>query len=146
MACPLCKFPIQPSENYTVLVCCQVKYHAGCIHRRFVSRDRACPKCGKEPAFPYDEPPGGVPMSTTTTIGDDSFFARIKRMLTPSERDLITIDRLLEEQNISVERIAETMTKEDVLVGGLSLEVAKKHATAFNKYFKFTHSDWDRLQ
>ena len=56
MICSICELPIQVDENYTVLVCCQTHFHAGCIHRRYVSRDKSCPKCKNQSPFPYDQP------------------------------------------------------------------------------------------
>ena len=67
MLCSICKVQIGSDENYTVLVCCGTRYHAGCIHRRYCSRERTCPSCKKESGFQYDIPLGSVPSVVTKT-------------------------------------------------------------------------------
>lgn len=144
-SCPLCRSPILPSEDYTVRACCKVRYHAGCIHRRYVSGPRACPKCGKEPSLPFDEAPGAVPARVKEDpISRGGVIGRVLGSLsfgaTGRSRDL-TVREMLENGWTWREMREAGATKEELVERGLDLELAKRHAVELKSVFGFTQAD-----
>lgn len=153
MACPLCRGPILASEDYTVRACCQVKYHAGCMHRRYVSGPRACPKCGKEPSLRFDDAPGAI--ASTLPRGEESAggmlasLGRAIRSLNQApERAQVdrSLSELLDEGYTWQDMFDDGMTKKSLVEAGLDKATAIKHSRQLKAVFDFDRSDRDGLK
>lgn len=151
MTCPMCDGPILSNEDYTVRACCAIRYHAGCIHRRYVSGPRACPKCGKGPSLPFDEAPGTIP-SRIKEAGSASSTGLVKRLVdrlsfsatAPAQE--LTIRELLDKGWTWVDMHDAGATKDELRARGLDTELARLHATALKSVFDFKTADFATLR
>ena len=148
MSCGLCRRPIASDEDYTVRACCGTRYHAGCIHRRYVSGPRACPKCGAEPELAFDEAPGSISSRAggAPTGPKPSIFARIfgDVFATPEAK---SARELIEDGWTWDEMRKAGVTKEQLIDHlGLDRELARRHAAQLKSVFGLRRIDWAKLR
>jgi hypothetical protein len=149
--CRLCNFPIQAREDYTVRACCGTKYHAGCIHRRYVSGPRECPNCNKEPQLCFDTAPFSVQARVQDSLPPPSVgglgalarvfgkFAFSARVDQPSVGELLT-------RGVTWQEMKDAgMDKESLIESGLDYATANRHKTLLKAVFGFDASDFARL-
>lgn len=151
MACYVCDIDILPADNLATLACCQTRAHLGCICRRFVSGPRACPKCGREPNLPFDDPPGAVRSATTreeASVG--GWFNIIGRLVSGVSlaEDVLPTDKTIAEMldaGWAWQDMRDAgLTKDALFVRGLTLALARRHAAELKSVYGFDARDWQR--
>jgi len=135
-ACPLGDLPVTGEHDYTVLRCCESRrFHAGCIHRKFVSGPLRCPRCDSLPDLPFETPAGAMP--ETTEPSDERLPSRrgwmaaaLELLLSSPARS--SVDEPLEKEGRSPRDLRHRgPSSKDLAKAGLSRNVARKHAAGF---------------
>jgi len=142
--CFKCNKEIKENENYTVIVCCQIRCHAGCIHRKFISGIRSCPKCNKEPKLSFIESPINIPSrfdpkkELISNDNNDSIISKFFNLLIPSNQIPFnkSIHDLLKEGWTWEMMKEKGMTENQLLINhGLNLSIYRQNRNEIIKYF-----------
>ena len=156
ISCPLCTRPIRPTEDYTVRVCCNIKYHAGCMHRRYVSGPRTCPKCTKGPSLSFDEVSGAIPSKITyeESLKQESrpegLISRIIDTLSyhgpPQIKTSTQLIEILDSGTTFLQLKEEGLLKEDLINLRLDFQTVKKYQKDLKSVFGFDREDFIKIQ